>query len=543
DEVASSEERASVRQAVEDLVDHRNDVQVIVTCRTVAYQGASALASFHQIDVMPLNIEEHVTPMVRRAYECIDAATAQERATNLLDGIKRLEAERRDRLGVDAARLVTSPLMVRLLLVVHVSHKELPDERAELLELAIDTLFKADYAFDVDVANRLRRDWELQREIAQQLAFRMHLSGQDQGRQIDEDEIIRELREYEEFVSHTKDFLRQIRERASVMEERDGMFRFIHLALQEFLAARYLKEVMGDDGLDAILDAITPNVRDPWWREPILLLIGYSGKKSPRTGSKLLDRLAQVGHTATARFAAAELAATGALEWKRCSEERRRSCARRIAELYADPVAILEGAPAVKSRAGNAMAKLGDPRFDPARGYLNDDPLLGFVEIPADPAFVIGTRAVDVARTRSAIDMEIADYEVNDAPVATASFYAAMYPVTVAQFRAFAEDAEFKIEDPEALAGHLNHPIVWVSWYEALKYCRWLTAKLTSGEWEVPGTLKRVLETGGEVTLPSELEWEKMARGGIANRVFPWGNGWDDRRANGVSGFGSSSPV
>ncbi len=45
-----------------------------------------------------------------------------------------------------------------------------------------------------------------------------------------------------------------------------------------------------------------------------------------------------------------------------------------------------------------------------------------------------------------------------------------------------------------------------VSWYEAMAYCRWLSAKL-----------------GQPVTLPTEQQWERVARG-VSGRGFAWGN-------------------
>ena len=79
-------------------------------------------------------------------------------------------------------------------------------------------------------------------------------------------------------------------------------------------------------------------------------------------------------------------------------------------------------------------------------------------------------------------------------------------------------------------AGYENHPMVQVTWFGAKAFCDF-------NEWR----------------LPSELEWEKAARGDEDNRPFPWGEGIDRDNANYysshdifekiVGGLGDTTPV
>ncbi|WP_295432349.1 SUMF1/EgtB/PvdO family nonheme iron enzyme [uncultured Thiodictyon sp.] len=538
DEVANESERAEVRQSVDDLVAGRDDMRVVVTCRTAAYRsrGSALGARFREIVVQPLEFDEHIAPMVRQAYHCIyplDDALRGERVTDLLAGIRRLEQDRRARLGKDAPALVDSPLMVRLLLIVHVNNRRLPDERADLFDKAINALLQVDYGREEGDIRELSTDWKPFRDMAQHLAFHMHGQGRDQGREIEEADLKAALGQEADFVPRIDAFLQSARQRGSVLEEQTGVYRFIHLAFQEFLAARYLREVIGGAGHATILDCLADRLEDPWWREPILLLASYLGAHAAKSARDFLAALAQRGKTPNAQFAAADLAATAVLEWRESGDMLKVECARRILTLLGDPDTRSGSAPAVRADAEADLERLGDPRFDPACFYLPADELLGFVRIPADPDFMIGTRRSARERVAEIVDFTVSDAEINDIPTPTAPFYIARYPVTVAQFRAFCAATGGQRGDAKALCDPGSRPVRFVGWHEALAYCRWLNEVLMSAPVLAEYEAARLVQGGAwQVALPSELEWERAARGGVRELVYPWGDGPDPNRAN-----------
>lgn len=77
--------------------------------------------------------------------------------------------------------------------------------------------------------------------------------------------------------------------------------------------------------------------------------------------------------------------------------------------------------------------------------------------------------------------------------------------VTVAQYRLFVQATGYPA-DPRALTSQDNWPVSFVTYDDAIAFAAWLS------EW-----------TGRQVTLPTEAQWEKAARG-TDGRLYPWGD-------------------
>ena len=112
------------------------------------------------------------------------------------------------------------------------------------------------------------------------------------------------------------------------------------------------------------------------------------------------------------------------------------------------------------------------------------------------------------------------------------AFYIDIYPVSNLMYRKFVREKKHKIPYIEGKEyeeynwndkrsyppGKANHPVVLVSWYDAYAYSRWAGKRL-----------------------PTELEWEKAARG-EQGFMYPWGNNWQTGKTNcAIGGIGSTN--
>ena len=188
-------------------------------------------------------------------------------------------------------------------------------------------------------------------------------------------------------------------------------------------------------------------------------------------------------------------------------------------------VPAAQAAQAASPPAASRASVSEPPQFRSDAWFLPDEELLGFVEIPAGPFLMGSDPSVDALAFESE---RWAPGQVQGA-VELLTFYIGRYEVTVAQFQAFVEATGFRVDD-QTLDRPFDHPVAFVSWPDALAYSRWLEATLREGP-ETPPELRRLLLDGWQVSLPSEAEWEKAARG-RDGRIFPWGDEPTHDRAN-----------
>jgi formylglycine-generating enzyme len=92
------------------------------------------------------------------------------------------------------------------------------------------------------------------------------------------------------------------------------------------------------------------------------------------------------------------------------------------------------------------------------------------------------------------------------------AYWISRHSVTVKQYRKFCSETGHALPKAPSWGWKDDHPIVNVSWNDAVTYCDWLSK-----------------EIGHTVTLPTEAQWEKAARG-PDGRQYPWGSDFDDSK-------------
>ncbi len=550
DEVRNPEHRHLLVERVKDFYSFHKEAgnKFVLTSRIVGYREvrpeASGLAEATLVDLE----DEEIEVFIERWTAALEKAASGATAVAEVDAAREREellAAVRGNPGVRA--LATNPLLLTILAVMKRQGVSLPERRVALYQTCVETLLRHwNLARSLSGRSVAVLDEVETLKILAPLALWMHETAPGIGL-VREWDLRRKLealcrdRGDPEPEGAARRFLHDIHEGTALLLDRGGgQYGFIHLTFQEYLAGTALAK-LGEQEVGPLVDALAAHVDDAAWREVLLLAIGYLGIVQKRDGAAgavleaLIERAPGPPGEAVvlAGRAVADMRAGGVTP--AC---RQKVVERLLATMRSDRVE-----PRRRAEAGWALAELGDPRPEVTT-------LVGmeFCRVPAGP-FRMGSEA------GSGLDDERPAHDL-DLPY---EYFLGRYPVTAAQFRVYVEESG-QHQDCDWLKGLANVPIVRVSWDEALAFCDWLTKR-----WRESGSL----QPGWKVSLPSEAEWEKAARGGFEifqeprpgpigrvptsgplvknpqpNRRFPWGAESDVSRANfDEAGIGNVSSV
>ncbi|MBW1781293.1 MAG: SUMF1/EgtB/PvdO family nonheme iron enzyme [Deltaproteobacteria bacterium] len=569
DEVPEGENRRRfVKEAVEDFSRVFHKTRILVTSRTYAYRNQGwRLTEFQDTTLAPFN-DLQIRWFIDRWYDHF----ALVRGSNRADGQGLAQNLKNAVFGNERLKeLAQRPLLLTLMASLHAWRGgSLPEKREELYADTVDLLLhlweqpkvvrEADGRIILQqpsLAEWLNVDRKKVRDLLDRLAFEAHerqpeLMG---TADIPEKDLVAGLMN----ISGNPDarparLIEYLSARAGLLLPRgQGVFTFPHRTLQEYLSACHLTE------RDFPRYAVEIALADPdRWREAILL----SGAKAARGSAfATLALVEQLCHTEPSESRnrikdawGAQMAGLVILETANLGqvEEQHMRKVLRVKAWLQDIIGD-DYLPAIERvAAGNSLARMGDPRFDPHAWFLPKEDNLGFVKIPQ------GTFRMGSDKGK---DKDAHKHELHGHPLKLPEYYMSKYPVTVAQYRAFVKEGGYSVEgywmeakaagvwkdgkvkgrlDEEWREGFYdfreplnlgNHPVVGVTWYEAVAYCRWLTWRLKEEKGTPEIIRNRLMEDGWVIRLPSEAEWEKAARG-TDDRIFPWGNEADPDKAN-----------
>ncbi len=134
-------------------------------------------------------------------------------------------------------------------------------------------------------------------------------------------------------------------------------------------------------------------------------------------------------------------------------------------------------------------------------------------DLPADMVFIPAGEF-----QMGSVDKETDETSISTISVSLDGYLIDIYPVTNAQYKTFLDSNSqwSKNNIPSVLhdgnyletwlgksypRGKADHPVIFVSWYAAMAYAQWIGKRL-----------------------PTQVEWEKAARGGVDGQNYPWGD-------------------
>jgi formylglycine-generating enzyme required for sulfatase activity len=541
DEVPEAEQRRDqIKQAVTDFAASYSHCRIIVTSRTYAYQKQEwRLPSFSEAVLAPFT-RGQIGRFVERWYDHVASA----RGKNIQDA--RGSAEVLKRAIFNSERLLAlaeRPLLLTLMASLQAWRGgTLPEKREQLYADTVDLLLDwwespkivRDQQGQIKIlqpslAEWLQVDRQKVRDLLNELAYKAHSTQPELvgTADIPETNLTSGLLQ----ISQNPDvkparLVEYLCDRAGLLLPRGvKVYTFPHRTFQEYMTACYLTDHDYPEFIASLMR------KDPnRWREVGLL----AGAKAARGSTFAIWALAEdlCPHEPEPAFGleevwGAHLAAQALVESADLTKisERNMEKFNRI-KRWLEHLLRLNDFPArERAAAGNNLATLGDHRLEvKTLDHIN------FCLVPAGK-FVMGSTKKDDPDAFENIETPQTEIDLPE-------FYISRFPITNAQFDEFVKAGGYRNPDywtqakdagvwkngqvkgryddkPRAAPYDFgapfnlpNHPVVGVTWYEALAFTIWLSEHVgTYGHTPLP--------EGWIVRLPSEAEWEKAARGGL----------------------------
>ncbi len=558
DEVIDPDIRVQVARAIAGLTD-QYPCYAVVTCRVRSYVGAVAAPLIgwgDPVEVAPFNISQ-VRHFIHAWYHCafqqgtIEVHEAQSRAELLCQRLEALPNVR---------ELGQTPLLLTLIVILHYYGGKLPEDRADLYEDLVQLLLtrwtqqRSEAGAQPNLLELLKKDDRLVllkehhiRKVLEELAYRAHQGKRSaDGRGLLDANIVRGAfcQLFEQFgadpgsaYAKTELVLAYLEQESGLLLNEGGnQYALPHLTYEEYLAGCYLakQKHKPDFRLCAYQHWQSDAAR---WREVIFLALGRMVRGDDVEAAALWLQFMLV-HSAIAETSADPTRLRAVLFAVECLQDMGGKPALfsaqtiALARLWDDMatglvqiIASKDMSAAERVRAGAYLGSLGDPRL----GVCNLN-----IELHeySGGSFFIGNHWKELELLEREFAAHWLKKTSNNTNIMLPAFALARYPTTVAQFVLFVEDhgydpdapwwdaagvAWLRAGDPtlrvwrDRHAGRYpNYPVVDVSWYEAVAFCRWLSQH------------RKYNPAGYRFVLPNEAEWEFAARG-PTRRAFPWG--------------------
>lgn len=506
----SSEIRAPLKTEILNFVRDFPKVRIVVTSRPYAYGTGWELPGFQVTRLLPFN-NEQIKTFITQWYTAKgekDTTLGPEKAAQFAESLLRQVKN-----NTYLHELAEQPLLLTMMVFVHRGQQggTLPKKRAKLYDESVKLLLERWQRGKTISGQETKSLTELLGididELLNRLAEVAFIGHRDQPKDKQTADIpgktlagiLYGSRSKPIQVSYDK-LVELLRDRAGLLADHgknpdgtDDIYRFPHRTFQEYLAGLHF---LNDNNYPQTL--IAESGKNPQrWRETVLLAAGSAQRHHmiwtmvqelcpTIPPANLTDQ--HTGPVWQAFLAAQVLADTdqiGAADGGSIARQTRprvQQWQRAIVENGLLP-------PRDRALAGEALAALGDDR----PGILTCDEM-PLCTVPGGPFWL------ENWEQKGRGDW----YDGLDKP-----YWIGQYLVTAAQFREFAADVAgsgFKPSWGErSLRLADNWPVVWINWYDALAFTEWLDARWRAQGW---------LPVGYRVTLPSEAEWEKAARGG-----------------------------